>query len=133
MPRLLVVEDSAATRALVKGILSAADLKEEGEASAFTVDEASSGFEAMRLLPRTAYALVITDINMPDIHGLELIQFMRKSAAHSATPILIISTQASTRDVERALGLGANRFLKKPFSPIDLLSAVKDLLGAALV
>jgi two-component system, chemotaxis family, chemotaxis protein CheY len=132
MPRLLVVEDSAATRALVKGILSTS-LKEGVEADALTVDEASSGFEAMRLLPRTPYALVITDINMPDIHGLELIQFMRKSAAHAGTPILIISTQASARDVERALGLGANRFLKKPFLPGDLLSAVKELLGLTLV
>jgi two-component system, chemotaxis family, chemotaxis protein CheY len=132
MPRLLIVEDSAATRALVKGILSTS-LQEGGGADALTVDEASSGFEAMRLLPRTSYALVITDINMPDIHGLELIQFMRKSAAHAGTPILIISTQASARDVERALGLGANRFLKKPFLPVELLTSVKELLGVPLV
>ena len=71
----------------------------------------------LRLLPRGPYDLVITDINMPDINGLELISFIRKSESHKATPVLIISTQSSERDRARGLSLGANGYLIKPFSP----------------
>src|SRR5204862_6852047 len=80
------------------------------------VVEASSGFEALRLLPRGPYDLVITDINMPDINGLELVSLIRKSDAHKRTPVLIISTQSSERDRTRGLALGANGYLIKPFS-----------------
>ena len=76
--RVLVVEDSPAMRAFVRAAL------EEG---GLEVTEAGNGFEALRLLPRERYDLVVTDINMPDIHGLELIAFMRKSDVHETTPV----------------------------------------------
>jgi two-component system chemotaxis response regulator CheY len=113
MPRILVVEDSYSMRAFVRSTL-------EGEPSVLgevEVVEAASGFDALRLLPRGRYDLVITDINMPDINGLELVSFMRKSEAHRATPVLLISTQSSERDRERGLSLGANGYLTKPFTP----------------
>ena len=66
-----------------------------------SVVEASSGFDALRLLPRGPYALVITDINMPDINGLELVRFIRSNELHQKTPILLISTQSSERDQQR--------------------------------
>ena len=71
--------------------------------------EASSGFDAMRLLPRGPYDLIITDINMADINGLELIRFIRSSAHHRTTPLLIISTLRAEHDVERGLALGRQR------------------------
>lgn len=80
------------------------------------VVEAASGFDALRLLPRGPYDLVITDINMPDINGLELVQFIRKSEQHRSTPIVLISTQSSERDRQRGLALGADAYLTKPFS-----------------
>lgn len=80
------------------------------------VIEAASGFDALRLLPRGPYDLVITDINMPDINGLELVQFIRKSEQHRSTPIVLISTQSSERDRQRGLALGADAYLTKPFS-----------------
>lgn len=92
------------------------------------VVEASGGFEALRLLPRGPYDLVITDINMPDINGLELIQFIRQSELHRSTPILLISTQSSERDKERGLSLGADAFVKKPFAPEELRQVVKAQL-----
>ena len=94
------------------------------------VVEAVSGFDALRLLPRGPYDLVITDINMPDINGLELVQFMRKSELHRATPILLISTQSSERDRERGLRLGANGYLAKPFGPQALVAEAYRHLGA---
>ena len=120
MPRILVVEDSASMRSFVR---SALESTPRGSAGVELVEvvEASSGFEALRLLPRGPYDLVITDINMPDINGLELISFIRKSDAHKATPVLIISTQSSERDRARGLSLGANGYLTKPFSHQALL------------
>mgnify|MGYP000956426489 CR=1 FL=1 len=97
---------------------------------AVEITDAPSGFDAMRLLPRTRYDLIITDINMPDVNGLELIHFIRKSANYATTPLVIISTQSTERDVERGKKLGADAYVPKPFSPEDLRSACERLLGA---
>ena len=82
----------------------------------------------MRLLPRSRYDLIITDINMGDINGLELIAFIRKSDRHRDTPLVIISTQSTERDVERGLSLGANAFVPKPFTPEALRTVLRGLL-----
>ena len=119
MPRILVVEDSASMRSFVRNALES-----DSRSAGMDVVEASSGFEALRLLPRGPYDLVITDINMPDINGLELISFIRKSEAHKNTPIVIISTQSSERDLARGLALGADAYLIKPFSQDALLNEV---------
>lgn len=120
MTEVLVVEDSSAMRAFIR-----AALEEDVGAS---VTDAASGFEAMRELPRRAYGLVIVDINMPDINGLELIAFMRGSEQHKSTPVILISTEASERDRKRGLELGANAFLSKPFGPDELTTLVHQLL-----
>lgn len=103
-----------------------AALEEDGRVQRVT--EAASGFEALRVLPRERFALAIVDINMPDVNGLELIRFMRGSEAHRATPLLVISSEASERDRARALELGANRYLAKPFTAAALLEAVLALV-----
>jgi two-component system chemotaxis response regulator CheY len=126
MLRILVVEDSTAMRAYVRGaLMTAPDLG--GDVS---IDEAASGFDALRLLPRSTYDLVVTDINMPDINGLELIRFVRQNSHLGAVALLVISTQSSERDRARSLALGADEFLAKPFSPEQLVSAVVKSLGA---
>ncbi|MFT3927251.1 MAG: response regulator [Myxococcales bacterium] len=120
--RVLVVEDSPAMRAFVRAAL------EEG---GFDVTEAGNGFEALRLLPRERYDLVVTDINMPDIHGLELIAFMRKSDVHRTTPVIIVSTEGAARDRDRGLALGANAYITKPFDPEALRATARKVLGQA--
>jgi two-component system chemotaxis response regulator CheY len=127
MPRILVVEDSVSMRSFVRSALESDSRSSAG----LDVVEASSGFEALRLLPRGPYDLVITDINMPDINGLELISFMRRNELHKETPVLIISTQSSERDRARGLSLGANGYLIKPFSQEDLQNEVWRFLAAA--
>jgi two-component system, chemotaxis family, chemotaxis protein CheY len=112
MLRILLVEDSLSMRAFVRGALET-----DSGLGELEIVEAASGFDALRLLPRALYDLVITDINMPDINGLELVQFIRKSERHRDTPVLLISTQSSERDRERGLSLGANAYLTKPFTP----------------
>ena len=124
MQRLLVVEDSQTMRDWIAAVL------EELEPPV-KLDLASSGFEALRLLPRQPYDLIVTDINMPDIHGLELISFVRSDARHAATPLVIVSTESSEEDRRRGLALGANAYLVKPFAAADLLRVVEALLTEA--
>ena len=129
MRRILVVEDSVSSRAFVRAVLESADFA--APRGGCEVVEASSGFEALRLLPRGPYDLIITDINMADINGLELVRFIRASAHHQTTPLLIISSLRGEHDVERGLALGANAYLPKPFSPGELREACSRLVGTA--
>lgn len=119
------MEDSGSTRSFVRAILE--DPTYAASVGGVEVTEAQSGFDAMRLLPRSRYDLIITDINMPDVNGLELIHFIRKSEQYRSTPLVIISTQATERDVERGKKLGADAYVPKPFSP-ELLREACDRL-----
>jgi two-component system chemotaxis response regulator CheY len=129
MRSVLVVEDSVSARAFVRAVLEAPEFATPH--GGVTVVEASCGFDAMRLLPRGPYDLIITDINMADINGLELIRFIRKSAHHRTTPLLIISSLRGEQDVDRGLALGANAYLPKPFTPEQLGQTCERLLAAA--
>lgn len=123
MRKVLVVEDSSAMRGLIASIVEQVDDCE--------VVEVSSGFDALRQLPRETFSLIITDINMPDINGLELLSFVRKNPAYVKTPVLIVSTESSERDRAKGLALGANAYLTKPFAPEELRASVLRLLGGA--
>ena len=120
--RVLVVEDSATMRGFVTAALESA--------GPYSVTQAESGFQALKVLPRTHYDLIITDINMPDINGLELVRFIRESEAHRTTPLIIISTDGRDVDRDRGLKLGANAYLVKPFAPEKLLETVRSVLSA---
>ena len=107
--KILVAEDSPTMRYLIASTIAAL-----GD---FTVIEAGNGFEALRILPHEKVDLVITDINMPDINGLELVSFIRQSTNYRTTPLFIISTEGSARDREKGMSLGADAYLVKPFAP----------------
>ena len=129
MRRILVVEDSVSTRSLVRAILEEPVFAQLPGVGPVEVTEAQSGFDAMRLLPRTKFDLIITDINMPDVNGLELIHFIRRSEQYRTTPLVIISTQATERDVERGKKLGADAYVPKPFTSESLRAACEKLLN----
>ena len=118
--RVLVVEDSATMRGFVTAALEAA--------GPYAVTQAESGFHALKILPRARYDLVITDINMPDINGLELVRFIRESEAHKGTKLIIISTDGREADRDRGMKLGADAYLTKPFTPEALLAVVRGLI-----
>ncbi len=121
MQRILIVEDSSTMRALLGSAL-------EELGYAVKISEASNGFEALRILPRERYDLIITDINMPDINGLELVSFVKNDDKYSSIPLVIVSTEGTERDREKGLGLGADAYLVKPFEPDELCQIVRDLL-----
>lgn len=101
------------------------------EAAGFEVTASASGLGALKLLPRGRFDLVVTDINMPDINGLELIQLVRRLPHHAGVPMLIISTDGAARDRERGLSLGAVAYLVKPFAPDELVRAAQQALSGA--
>ena len=118
---ILVVDDSATTRSLVASYLT--------DWEGVEVVEASSGFEALRLLPARRVDMIVTDINMPDINGLELISFVRANPNYRRIPVVIITTENSAEDRKRGLDLGASAYLVKPFSAADLRRAVEAAIG----
>ena len=121
MQRILIVEDSPTMRALLVSALEALDRPVK-------ITEVASGFEALRELPRVAYDLILTDINMPDINGLELVSFVKNNAAFRSIPLVIVSTEGSERDRDKGLRLGADAYLVKPFVPETLQQIAHDLL-----
>ncbi len=119
----LIVDDSSAVRAFVRASLEDADFAR--------VQEAETGFEALRLLASNAFDVVIVDVNMPDINGLELLAFMKKSPRQQGARKILISTQVDGPDSERGTELGADAFLKKPFEVDELRALIRSLLGSA--
>jgi two-component system chemotaxis response regulator CheY len=118
--KILVVEDSPMTRSLIISSLE--------EAGDFTIIEAANGFQALRKLPEVTPDLVITDINMPDINGLEVVRFVKQSENFKHIPVIIVTTEGRDVDKERGLRLGADRYLVKPFEPAQLKQFVQELL-----
>ena len=126
MRRILVVEDSASTRSFIRSALETG-----GRIGPCDIVEAASGFDALRLLPRGPYDLVITDINMPDINGLELVSFLKNHPVYKTIPIMVISTESSDEDRRRAAALGAEEYLVKPFQAPELVEKLRRLLRVA--
>src|SRR6476659_8379007 len=110
--KVLIVEDSKASRDFLAATVEAV--------SGLEAICTGSGFEALKLLPRHRFELIITDINMPDINGLELINFVKKNPNYRDTPLFIITTEGREQDKQRGLALGAVEYLVKPFAPDSL-------------
>jgi len=124
--RILIVEDSQTMRALLVSAL-------EALAAPVKIVEVESGFEALRVLPRERFDLIVTDINMPDINGLELVSFVKSEPQYRAIPLVIVSTEGSERDRDKGMQLGADAYVVKPFQPEELLSLAQDLLAGGEV
>lgn len=123
MFKVLIVEDSKASREFIAATVESVD--------GVTVITAQSGFEALKLLPRHRFDLIITDINMPDINGLELINFVKKNPNYRQTPLFIITTEGREQDRARGLALGAAEYLVKPFAPDSLEGLLRRYLKLA--
>lgn len=118
---ILIAEDSAVTRAFLVSTLEDIDDLE--------IVEASTGFEALKQLPRRKFSLIITDINMPDINGLELINFVKSNIHYSSIPLIVVTTEGAENDRIKGLALGADEYLVKPIDPEELQAIVGKYLG----
>lgn len=93
-----------------------------------SVTEAEDGVDALRKLAGTRFDLIVTDINMPIMDGLKLVKRIRSDEVHKDVPIIIITTEGSTEDRQRAMALGANAYITKPIQAPQVIATVKELL-----
>jgi two-component system chemotaxis response regulator CheY len=119
--RILIVEDAAESRAQLADALRSVEGVE--------VVVTASGFEALRLLPRQRFDLIITDVRVPDMDGFELVNFVKKSPPYRTTPLVLVSESQQEEERLRGLSLGANAYLARPFEAADVKNVVRDQLA----
>jgi two-component system chemotaxis response regulator CheY len=120
MRKILIVDDSPTIRRMVVASLqSLEDL---------LFQQASNGLEAIEMLARDRFSLMILDLNMPDMHGLEVLRFVRAQAQYRELPIVVLTTRYDDDSRKAALDHGASLYLTKPFEPAALRGNVATLL-----
>jgi len=120
---ILIVDDSTPMRAVIKKIV---------KASGFNVGqffEAINGLEAMEVLNNEWIDLVLTDYNMPDMNGLELVEEMNKNDDLKSIPTVMITTEGSRERVEEFMAKGVIDYIKKPFTPEQIKQKLKHIMG----
>lgn len=120
MRKILIVDDSPILRHMVLEALSTM-----GDVS---FEQAANGLEAIERLALSHFDLMTLDLNMPDMHGLEVLQFVRQQPAHAALPILVLTTKGDEETRQAALEAGATSYVTKPFSPEVVVREVRALL-----
>lgn len=121
--QLLVVDDSPVTRKMVRRAIGLCGLEIS------EIHEASNGAEALERLAATPVDLVLADVNMPVMNGMEFVKRMAADPALSRIPVVIVATPMSEDRVEEILDSGARAFLTKPFRPESLKDLVVEILG----
>jgi two-component system chemotaxis response regulator CheY len=124
MPRILIVDDSPTLRKMVRASLRTLE--------SFDFIEATNGLEAIEQVALGPVALMILDLNMPDMHGVDVLKFIRRHPSSRGVPVVVLTTRGDESSRDAALAAGATQFMTKPFAPETLLSAARSLLGGAL-
>lgn len=119
---VLIVDDSAAIRKILQRVLRQTDVP-IGE-----VYEAGDGLEAIQVMKAQNIGLVLSDINMPNMDGLQLLSELKANASWKSVPIVMITTEGSQQKVVEAVNLGAAGYVKKPFTA----EQIKDKLVSVL-
>lgn len=117
---ILVVDDSETVRQVLQMTLANAG---------FDVVEAEDGIDALSKLSGAQVDMLITDLNMPNMDGLDLIKRVREAGAHRFTPIVMLTTESSEEKKLAGREAGASGWIVKPFKPEQLLKVVKMVLG----
>lgn len=120
MKRVLVVDDSATMRRMIIAALTPI-----GDVS---FDQAVSGLEAIERVTVAPVDLVLLDLNMPDVHGLEVLRFIRAQAGMQTLPVVVLTTRGDEDSRAAAVHEGATLYLTKPFAPATIISQIRPLL-----
>jgi two-component system chemotaxis response regulator CheY len=120
---ILIVDDSKVMRDMIVACLR--------PRSDFAFAHASSGLEAIERLSLRPVDLVVLDLNMPDIGGIEVLEFVRGQDKLSSLPIIVLTTRGDEESRAKSLQAGATRFMTKPFTPQSILAEVESVLGRA--
>lgn len=119
--RIITVDDAATMRRLVGFAL-----REVGH----DVIEAEDGEDALRVLGTASVDLVITDVNMPRMDGIELVRRLRALPSFKSTPILLLTTESDPEKKQQGREAGATGWITKPFKPAQLVAAVAKVTGS---
>ena len=122
MRTILVVDDSPTMRRMIMAALR--DLRDVG------FDQAASGLEAIERLALAPVDLMVLDLNMPDVHGLEVLRFVRAHERFERLPVVVLTTRGDDESRDAALREGATRYLTKPFAPATFAPEIRALLDA---
>lgn len=117
---IMTVDDSASVRQMV-----AFTLKEAG----YDVIEACDGKDALSKINMKDLNLIVTDLNMPNMDGIELIKNVRQSAKYKFTPIIMLTTESQGEKKMEGKSAGATGWIVKPFQPAQLISVIKKVIG----
>ncbi|MDD4507183.1 MAG: chemotaxis response regulator CheY [Sulfurospirillaceae bacterium] len=121
--KLLVVDDSSTMRRIIKNTLSRLGFND--------VLEAEHGVEAWQIMDKTPdINVLITDWNMPEMNGLELVRKVRAEKKYDSMPIIMVTTEGGKTEVITALKAGVNNYIVKPFTPQVLKEKLEDVLGS---
>lgn len=120
--KALIVDDSSVMRKIVERSLRQAGLDLE-------VFEAANGAEALAVLADKRVDLILSDINMPVMDGLEFVRQLQDTPHAQGTPVVMITTEGSESNVVQALSLGARGYIRKPFTPDQVKEHVIPVLG----
>jgi len=121
----LIVDDSSVMRKIVERALRQAGISLE------EVIEAASGLEALKLLGHRRVDLILSDINMPNMDGLEFIRQLRAQRLAPDVPVVMITTESSEEHVRDAIAAGAQGYIRKPFTPDQVKDRILPLFGGA--
>ncbi len=121
MDTTLVVDDSPTIRRMVISSLR--------EVCTGGFVEAATGLEALEQLALHPLALMVLDLNMPDMHGLEVLRFVRSHNAYRRIPVIVLTTRADDASRGAVMEAGASMYLTKPFTPQVLASRVRELVN----
>ncbi|OLP58466.1 two-component system response regulator [Xaviernesmea oryzae] len=117
---ILTVDDSASIRMTTKIALTGAG---------YQVTEAVDGLDGLNKAKAGQFDLIVTDLNMPNMNGLSMIEALRKSAAHMGVPIIFLTTESDADMKSRAKAAGATGWITKPFDAEQLVKIAKKVLG----
>ena len=120
---ILIVDDSAAIRKILQRVLAQTDL------TITSVAEASDGLEALKMLEAGRRSLVLCDINMPNMDGLELLRAVGEHPEWQDVRFIMITTEGSPERVMEAIRLGANGYVRKPFTAEEIKEKISACLG----
>ena len=123
MPPTLIVDDSRTMRRMVIASLR--------EVCAGGFLEAASGLEAIERLAVVPIAMVVLDLNMPDMHGIDVLKFVRRHHAFGELPVIVLTTRGDDASRAAALAAGASAYVTKPFDPRELAEHARALLTAS--
>lgn len=123
--RVLIVDDSSVMRKIVERALRQAGLDLD------RVLEAGSGREGLTLLEREQVDLIVSDINMPNMDGLEFLRQLQSRSLAPGVPVVMITTESGEEHVREALSAGAQGYIRKPFTPDQVRDRVLPLLVPA--